>query len=56
MFAIFTRLTRDEDMPRLEVLDAPSLPFWGWCQRLTRPRRKRRAPSGGRAVGSNPAR
>jgi hypothetical protein len=44
MFAIFTRLARDEDMPRLEALDAWSLPFWGWRQRLTRPSRERRAP------------
>jgi hypothetical protein len=46
MFAIFTKLTKDEDMPRLEALDAWSLPFWGWRPRLTRPRRTRRAASG----------
>ena len=28
MFAIFTKLTRDEDRPRLEALDAWSLPLW----------------------------
>jgi hypothetical protein len=43
MFAIFTKLTRDEDMPRLEALDAWSVPFWRWRQRLTQPRRERRA-------------
>lgn len=50
MFAIFTKLARDEDMPRLEALDASSLPFWGWRQRLTRPRRNRRSPSGSGAA------
>jgi hypothetical protein len=45
MFAIFTKLTRNEDMPRLEAPDAWPLPFWGWRQRLTRPRRERRAAS-----------
>jgi hypothetical protein len=45
MFAIFAKLTRDEDMPRLEALDARSLPLWSWRQRLTRPRRERRAAS-----------
>ena len=50
MFAIFGRLARDEDMPRLEALDAWSLPFWGWRQRLTRLRRERRAASGARAA------
>jgi hypothetical protein len=50
MFAIFTRLARDEDMPRLEALDAWSLPFWGWPQRLTRPSREGRAASGAGAA------
>jgi hypothetical protein len=50
MFAIFTRLTKDEDMPRLEALDAWSLPFWSWRQRLTRPRQERRAASGAGAA------
>ena len=50
MFAIFTRLARDEDMPRLEALDASSLPFWGWLQRLTRLRRNRRWARGARAA------
>jgi hypothetical protein len=45
MFAIFTKLTRDEDMPRLEALDAWPRPFWGCRQRLTRPRREGRAAS-----------
>ena len=45
MFAIFNKLARDEDMPRLEALDAWSLPFWGWRQRLLRPRREGRAAS-----------
>jgi hypothetical protein len=46
MFAIFTKLTRDEDMPRLEALGASSLPFGGWRRRRTRRRRE------GRAAGS----
>jgi hypothetical protein len=56
MFAIFTKLARDEDMPRLEALDAWSLPFWGWRQRLTRPRRTRRAASGAGAAHAPGAR
>jgi hypothetical protein len=50
MFAIFTRLTRGEDMPRLEALDAWSLPCWGWRQRLTRASRERRPASGAGAA------
>jgi hypothetical protein len=56
MFAIFTKLARDEDTPRLEALDAWSLPFWGWRQRLTRPRRTRRAASGTGAAHARGAR
>ena len=50
MFAIFTKLAKDEDMPRLEALDAWSLPLWGWRQRLMRPWRERRAASGAGAA------
>ena len=46
MFAIFTRLTRDEDMPGVEALDACSSPFRGWRQQLPRPKRQKQAPSG----------
>lgn len=56
MFAIFSKLTRDEDMPRLEALDARSLPFWGWRQRLTRPRREGRAASGAGSAYASGAR
>jgi hypothetical protein len=56
MFAIFTSLARDEDRPRLEALNAPLLPLWGWRQRLTRPRRDRRAASGARAAYATGAR
>jgi hypothetical protein len=56
MFAIFTKLTRDENMPRLEALDASSLPLWGWRQRLTRPGRKRRAARGAVAAYTQRAR
>lgn len=34
MFAVFTKLTGDEDMPRLEELQPRSLPFPGWRKRL----------------------
>jgi hypothetical protein len=56
MFAIFTKLTGDQDMPRLEALDAWSLPFWGWRPRLTRPTRNRRAASGAGAAYAPSAR
>jgi hypothetical protein len=56
MFAIFTKLTRDEHMPRLEALDASSLPVGGWRQRLTRPSRKRPAASGARTAYARRAR
>jgi hypothetical protein len=46
MFAIFTQLARDEDMPRLEALDGWSLPFWSWRLRLTPPKRRTRAAGG----------
>jgi hypothetical protein len=38
MFAIFAKLTRDEEMPRLEQFESRSLPLRGWLNRLTRPR------------------
>jgi hypothetical protein len=36
MFAIFTKLTREEEMPRLEKLEPRWLPRWGWLKRLKR--------------------
>jgi hypothetical protein len=34
MFAIFTKLTNDEEMPGLEELESRSSPLWGWVTRL----------------------
>jgi hypothetical protein len=44
MFAMFTKLARDEEMPRLEKLQAPSSPLWDWL--------KRRATRSARATGA----
>lgn len=30
---MFTKLTRDEEMPPLEKLQAPSSPLWDWLKR-----------------------
>jgi SpoVK/Ycf46/Vps4 family AAA+-type ATPase len=38
MFAIFTKLAGDEEMPLVEELDSRWLPFRGWRKRLPRPR------------------
>ena len=40
-FAIFTRLTRDEDMPRIEEVRARLARFGGWLSRRTSPVRRR---------------
>lgn len=48
MFAIFTKLTGGEEMPRLEELQPRSLPFPGWRKRPERRGRKRRAATGAR--------
>jgi hypothetical protein len=37
MFAMFTKLARDEEMPRLEKLQAPSSPLWDWLKRQAQP-------------------
>jgi hypothetical protein len=39
MFAIFTTLTRDEEMPRLEEIQSHWPPFRGWRKRLVPPGR-----------------
>lgn len=52
MFAIFTKLTGDEDMPGLEALDARSLPFPGWRKRPVRPERKGQTATGAGATGA----
>lgn len=53
MFAISTKLTREEGMPRLEELDHRTLPQWRW---LKRPGRRRRAARGAWATGAPGAR
>ena len=56
MFAIFTKLTGDEEMPRLEELQPRSLPFPGWRKRPARPGRKGQAATGAGATGAPVAR
>ena len=46
MFATFTKLTRGQQMPRLEQLESRSWRRRYWRQRLTRRRREGRAASG----------
>jgi Protein of unknown function (DUF3040) len=41
LFSIFTRLTRDEDMPRIEEIRARLARFGGWVSRRTAPVRRR---------------
>ena len=48
MFAIFTKLTREEEMPRLEELGSRWLVLRGWRKRLAR---LRPGADGGRRVG-----
>jgi hypothetical protein len=50
MFAMFTNLARDEEMPRLERLQAPPAPLWDWLKRMAQPGR-RRAPGRAWATG-----
>jgi hypothetical protein len=52
MFAMFTKLARDEEMPRLEKLHAPSSPLWDWLKRLAQPGRRRREARRARATGT----
>jgi hypothetical protein len=56
MFAIFTKLAGDEQMPRLEELQPRSLPFPRWRKRLARPGRKGQTAAGARATGAPGAR
>jgi hypothetical protein len=51
MFATFTKLTKGQQMPRLEQLESRSWPPRCWLKRLTRPRRRRRTARGARAAG-----
>jgi hypothetical protein len=52
MFAIFTKLTRDEEMPRQEELERRSLPPFGWLTRLRRPGQAGRTAIRARAIGA----
>jgi len=52
MFATFTKLTRGQQMPRLEQLESRSWPLQCWLKRLTRPRRRRRTARGAREAGT----
>ena len=52
MFAMFTKLTRDEEMPGLEKLQAPSSPLWDWLKRQAQPVQGRRAPKSAWATGA----
>lgn len=56
MFAVFTTLTGDEEMPRLEQLRPRSLPVPGWRKRPARPGRKEQTVSGAGATGAAGAR
>jgi len=56
MFAVFTKLTGDEDMPGLEELQPRSLPFPGWRKRPVRPGRKGQTATGAGATGAAGAR
>jgi len=56
MFAVFTKLTGDEEMPRLEELRPRSLPFPGWRKQPARPGRKGQTVTGGGATGAAGAR
>jgi hypothetical protein len=52
MFAMFTKLTRDEEMPRLGKLQAPSSPLRDWLKRQAQPVRGRRATTSAWAIGA----
>ena len=57
LFAIFTRLTWDEEIPRIEEIRARLARFGGWIARRTRPVRRRtpRVPSRVKAILFFPA-
>ena len=52
MFAIFTKLAGDEEMPQLEQLKSFSLPFPGWRARPARPGQKGQTATGAGAPGA----
>jgi len=52
MFAVFTKLTEDEEMPRLEELRPRPLPLPRWPKRPARPGRKAQTATGAGAAGA----
>lgn len=56
MFAVFTKKTGDEEMPRLEQLRPRSLPSPGRRKRPARPGRKGQTVTGAEATGAAGAR
>jgi hypothetical protein len=56
MFAIFTKLTGDEEMPRRQELQLRPLPFPSWRKPPTRPGRKGQTATGGVRTGAPGAR
>jgi hypothetical protein len=52
MFAIFAKLTRDEEMPLLEELGSRSSPLRAWRPQLTRPPRRERTGRRAWATGA----
>ena len=56
MFAVFTKLTGDEEMPRLEELQPRSLPCPGWRKRPARPGRKGQTVTAAGTTGAAGAR
>jgi hypothetical protein len=56
MVAVFTKLTGDEEMPRLEGLRPRPLPFPGWRKRPAQPGRKGQTVSDAGTTGAAGAR
>ncbi len=52
MFAMFSKLARDEEVPRLEKLQAPSSPLRDWLKRVAQPWTRRRATRRAWATGA----
>ena len=52
MFAIFTKLTSADEMPRLEQLESRRLPLPDWLRRLRRPGHGRRTARGARPAAA----
>jgi hypothetical protein len=52
LFAMFATLARDEEIPRLEKLHAPSSPLWDWLKRVAQQWTRRRATRRAWATGA----